>query len=153
MSVVAGRPRRALAGSCVVAALLTGCAPQAPDHGSWRDQAHLSLEDVASNVATAGLLVGLAQDDRMFGKYQQIVALNAETNAGRTADHFSGEQPEPRDDPTYTRVTTVLSDATDLLSQVRIALVRRDRASYDDLATRLHHMTARLQRAESAVRR
>jgi hypothetical protein len=130
---------------------LNACAPQAPDHSSWRDQAHLSIEDVASNVSTMTLLLRLVRDDRMFGRYQQIVALNSETNAGRTADHFSAEQPEPGDDATYTRVTGVLSDATDLLSEVRIALVRRDTREYADLAKRLARMTNRLDKAEKDV--
>jgi hypothetical protein len=154
----AGRRRgspRAL-GSLVctgVLALVTACAPQAPDHSSWRDQAHLSLEDVASNVSTMSLLLRLVRDGRMFGKYQQVVALNSETNSGRTTDHFSGEQPEPRDDATYDRVTTVLSAACDLLSDVRIALVRRDSTQYPRLAQELARMTDRLTRAEAAVRR
>jgi hypothetical protein len=97
------------------------------------------------------LLLRLVREDRMFGKYQQIVALDSETNAGRTADHFSGEQPEPRDDATYSRVTTLLSDATDLLSQVRIALVRRDVREYPALARKLDAMSKRLDRAASDV--
>jgi hypothetical protein len=141
----------ALAGCLVAAASLTACAPQAPDHSSWRDQAHLSLEDVASNVSTMSLLVRLVREDHMFGKYQQIVALNSETNAGRTADHFSAEQPEPEDDQTYRRVTTVLSDATDLLSEVRIALVRRDDQEYPRLAAELSKMSDQLSKAESEV--
>ena len=147
-----GRPiciEVAIAG--LLAGALTACAPQAPDHSSWRDQAHLSIEDVASNVSTMSLLVQLVREDRMFGKYQQIVALNSETNAGRTADHFSAEQPKPEDDPIYSRVTTLLSDATDLLSEVRIALVRRDDQEYPRLAAELSKMSDRLSKAESEV--
>jgi hypothetical protein len=136
---------------CLAVTGVTACAPQAPDHSSWRDQAHLSIEDVASNVSTMTLLLRLVREDRMYGKYQQIVALDSETNAGRTADHFSGEQPEPRDDATYSRVTTLLSDATDLLSQVRIALVRRDVREYPALARKLDAMSKRLDRAASDV--
>jgi hypothetical protein len=122
-----------------------------PDHSSWRDQAHLSIEDVASNVSTMSLVLRLVREDRLFGKYQQVVALNSETNAGRTADHFSAEQPEPDDDATYHRVTTLRSDATDLLSDVRIALVRRDSPEYPRLARELSQMTDRLARAETQV--
>jgi hypothetical protein len=139
-------------GVAVAALAFSGCAPQAPDHSSWRDQAHLSIEDVSSNVSTMTLLLRLVREDRMFGKYQQIVALNSETNAGRTASHFSAEQPEPRDDPAYTRVTGLLSDAGDLLSEVRIALVRRDTQQYPKLARELDQMSKRLSRAESDVR-
>lgn len=146
------RPLRLWLGVLLLA-LVTGCAPQAPDHSSWRDQARLSVQDVASNVSTMSLLLRLVREGRMWGKYQQIVALDSETNAGRTTDHFSGEQPEPRDDPMYKRVTGVLSDAGDLLSEVRIALVRRDSAAYAHLARELARMTKRLDRVETAVRR
>jgi hypothetical protein len=137
----------------VLLGLLTGCAPQAPDHSSWRDQAHLSVQDVASNVATMSLVLRLVREGRMFGKYQQVVALNSETNAGRTTSHLSAEQPEPRDDATYKRVTSVLSDAGDLLADVRIALVRRDTSAYPRLAGDLADMTRRLERLETAVAR
>jgi len=136
-----------------VLGLLVACAPQAPDHSSWRDQAHLSVQDVASNVATMSLVLQLASEGRMFGKYQQVVALNSETNAGRTTSHLSAEQPPPRDDRMYTRVTSVLSDAGDLLAQVRIALVRRDTHAYPRLARELERMTLRLDRTEAAIRR
>jgi hypothetical protein len=143
----------AVAVAACLAATVAACAPQSPDHSSWRDQAHLSVEDVASNISTMSLLMSLVQQDRMFGKYQQIVALNSETNAGRTADHLSGEQPQPRDDAMYAKVTSALSDACDLLSDVRIALVRRDSGKYDRLAHELSDMTKRLDRVETAVRR
>jgi hypothetical protein len=133
--------------------LLVACAPQAPDHSSWRDQAHLSVQDVASNVATMSLVLRLVREGRMFGKYQQIVALNSETNAGRTTSHFSAEQPEPRDDATYKRVTTALSDAGDLLADVRIALVRRDAGAYPRLDRKLAATIKRLDRIETAVGR
>src|SRR3954453_9420988 len=142
---------RRLGAVLVALCVLSACAPQAPDHSSWRDQAHLSVQDVASNVSTMSLVLQLVGEDRMFGMYQQVVALNSETNAGRTASHFSAEQPEPRDDVTYKRVTSLLSDATDLLSDVRIALVRRDTAAYPGLARQLARMTERLDRAESRV--
>lgn len=147
--------RKALLGvvSVLLAWQLTGCAPQAPDHSSWRDQAYLSVEDVSSNVSTMTLLLQLVERGRMFGKYQQIVALNSETNAGRTASHLSAEQPEPRDDAMYTRVTGALSDASDLISNARIALVRRDSASYPHLLKQLQAMSKRLDHLGEAVRR
>jgi hypothetical protein len=148
------RGHRSIVATCagtLLALAFTSCAPQAPDHSSWRDQAHLSISDVSSNVSTMSLVLHLVRDGRMFGKYQQIVALNSETNAGRTADHFSAEQPEPEDDQTYRRVTTVLSDATDLLSEVRIALVRRDDQEYPRLAAELSKMSDQLSKAESEV--
>lgn len=119
--------------------LAVGCAPQSPDHSSWTDQAHQSLEDVSSEVATVSLLLQLEAEGKVLGKYQQVVAQDAESAVGATMARFGGEQPEPRDDGEYKRITTLMSDASDLLAEVRIAIVRRDTAAYprlrDELAT------------------
>lgn len=127
-------------------AMVTGCAPQSPDHSSWVDQADTALSDVASQVATVTLLLELAQDGKVFGKTQQVIAQDSETAVGETAARFSGEQPTPEDDAAYAAVTGVMSDASDLLADVRIAVVRRDTAAYpgllDDLGAVQEDVTA-----------
>ncbi len=124
-------------GVAVLAAAVAGCAPRAPDDSSWVDQAHLALEDTSSQVATVSLLLRLATEDKVLGKYQQVVAQDSETAVGATLQHFGGEQPPPQDDATYAEVTGVLTDASDLLSQVRIAVVRRATSDYPALLTEL----------------
>jgi hypothetical protein len=127
------------------------CAPQSPDHSSWRDQGYQALTDVSSNVATATLLLEQLQDGRVFGKYAQVVSLNAETNAGQVTSKFSAEQPVPSDSATYEHLTTVLSDAGDVLSQVRIAVVRRDSAAYPKLLRQLSRSSKQLSRAQQQI--
>jgi hypothetical protein len=126
-----------IAGLAVVVAVAAGCAPQSPDHSSWVDQARLALDDTSSQVATVTLLLRLEQDGKVLGKYQQVVAQDSESAVGATLQRFGGEQPEPRDDATYTDVTGVLSDASDVLSQVRIAIVRRATSDYPALLRQL----------------
>ena len=126
--------------------LLAGCAPQSPDHSSWRDQARLALDDTASEVATVALLLRLEQQDKVPGKYQQVVAQDSETAVGATMARFGGEQPEPRDDAEYKRVTGLLSDASDLLAEVRIAIVRRDEDAYPALLRQLEKLHEELIR-------
>jgi hypothetical protein len=128
-----------------------GCAPQSPDSSSWRDQAYQTLDDVSSSVATVSLLLEQAQAGRVFGKYAQIVALNAETNAGKATSKFTAEQPVPADSAAYQHVTTTLSDAGDVLSQVRIAIVRRDQAAYPRLLRQLSAADKRLSRVEQQI--
>ncbi|MGY2702320.1 hypothetical protein [Nocardioides sp. HB32] len=132
-------------------ALASGCAPQAPDHTSWSDQAHQSLQSVSSDVATVALLLRLEAQHKVPGKYQQVVAQDSESAVGATMDSFGGEQPEPRDDAEYKRVTSLMSDASDLLSQVRIAIVRRDEDAYPDLLRQLEGLQSNLTRAEERV--
>ena len=152
--IVVGRARRyavAALVSSLGAGLLTGCAPQAPDHSSWTDQAHVALQDVSSEVATVTLLLRLEQQRKVPGKYQQVVAQDSESAVGATMAKFGGEQPEPRDDDVYKRVTSLMSDASDLLSQVRIAIVRRDEAAYPDLLRQLEGLQENLTRAEDRL--
>jgi len=147
-------PARALAGlgTALVVLLAAACAPQSPDHSSWTDQAHQALEDTASEVATVSLLLRLERQGKVPGKYQQVVAQDSESAVGATMSKFGGEQPEPQDDPTYRRVTGVMSDASDLLSEVRIAIVRRDSAAYPKLLDRLVDVEARLNEVARDLR-
>lgn len=131
------RARRDGATAVAVVALVvmaaTGCAPQSPDRSSWSDQANTALEDTASEVATVSLLLRLEDQGKVPGKYQQVVAQDSETAVGKTLARFAGEQPPPREDATYTEVTSLISDASDLLARVRIAVVRRDTDLYAPL--------------------
>jgi hypothetical protein len=141
--------RAALAAAALV--LVTGCAPQAPDHSSWTDQAHQALQDVSSEVATVTLLLRLEEERKVPGKYQQVVAQDSESAVGATMEKFGGEQPEPRDDAVYRRVTSLMSDASDLLSEVRIAVVRRDESAYPDLLRQLEGLQQDLTRAQDRL--
>jgi len=143
---------RSVVGAGLAVLLSAGCAPPAPDHSSWTDQAHLALEDVSSEVATASLLLRLEAEDKVPGKYQQVVAQDAESAVGVTLARFGGKQPEPRDDAEYGRVTALMSDASDLLAEVRIAIVRRDTGAYPDLRDQLTRMQDELTRAQERLR-
>ncbi len=136
----------------LVVLLATACAPQAPDHTSWTDQGRQALEDTASEVATVALLLRLEREGKVPGKYQQVVAQDSEAAAGAALTKFGGEQPEPGDDPTYQRLTGLMSDASDLLGQVRIAIVRRDTAQYPHLLDRLGAIEHRLTDAADGLK-
>jgi hypothetical protein len=77
--------------------------------------------------------------------------LDAERNAGTTTARFTAVQPEPADDDAYRHVSTVLSDAGDLLAEVRIAVVRRDERSYAGLTHRLSSTLHDLDRARAEL--
>jgi hypothetical protein len=128
-----------------------GDAPQTPSHDAWLDQAHTSLEEVSSDVATVQLLLRLVEEDQVMARYQQVVVLHSEGAAGKVSDHLSGEQPLQGDQATYTDVTGALSDASDLLATVRIAVVRRHTSQYPELDRALSKMQSRLTKAESEV--
>jgi hypothetical protein len=142
-----------LLGVLVVAGAVLACAPQSPDHSSWTDQAHTALEDAGSEVATVSLLLRLEEDDKVPQKYQQVVTQDSEAAVGKTMERFGGEQPPPQDDDEYHRVTGLLSDAADLLSEVRIAVVRVETERYPGLLRQLTSVQEKLGRAEEGLRR
>jgi hypothetical protein len=101
-----------------------------------------------AQVATARLLLGLHDDDRVPYKYQQVVAQDAEEAAGMTMESFGSVQPPPGHDSAYRDVTAVLSDASGLLAQVRIAVVREEVARYAALRRELRTLQRELRSAE-----
>jgi hypothetical protein len=152
LAVVAGAVGVAVILSLGVAYVVSpGGAPQSPNHQSWLDQAHTSLDEVSSSVATAQLLLRLAEQGKVLVTYERVVALDDESSAGKVASHLSAEQPEPADQTTYTRVTSVLSDASDLLSNVRIVLVRGEASQYPALGRALQKMQQKITWAEGLV--
>jgi hypothetical protein len=114
-----------------------GCAPVAPDHDDWTDQAKQSLSDATSDVSTVALVLRLQQRGDLAQNYQQVVVLDSEEAVGLTAQKLSGMQPPQLDDTAYADVTTALSDASDLLAEVRIAVVRENTSQYPALLREL----------------
>jgi hypothetical protein len=128
-----------------------GDAPQTPSHDSWLDQAHTALDEVSSDVATVQLLLRLVGEGKVPSRYQRIAVLDSESAAGKVSDHLSGEQPSRADQATYSDVVGVLSDASDLLTSVRVALVREDSSQYQRLSKALGQMQTKITKAEAEV--
>jgi hypothetical protein len=135
-----------------VAAGVGACAPQSPDRSSWIDQADQSLGDVESEVATVTLLLDLEGQGKVPGKYQQVVAQDSESAVGATLARFGGEQPPPGTDADYRAVTGAMSDASDVLADVRIAIVRRDTAAYPRLLSDLEQTSRDLEAVRQDLR-
>ena len=129
------------------------CSPDSPDHEGWTDLTLQALEDVANEVATVELALRLREQDRASAEYTQVVALDAEEAAGQVTESFTAVQPPAGDDRSYREVSTVLSDATDLLSEARIAVVREDVAAYPglrrDLGTAGDDLTAAIRKVRA----
>ncbi len=130
----------------VLLILGTACAPSSPDQAAWTDQARRALASAQSEVQTLRLTLRQQGAGKTWQNYQQVVALDSEEAAGRTAESFSSLQPPIGDDDAYRRVTSLLSDASDLVTDVRIAVVRDDTGSYPGLIEDLGRMSAELDR-------
>ena len=134
----------------VMALAASACAPGTPDKDSWRVDALRSIGDVSSSVSSVQL--ALQHHDRIFGPYLQTVTVQAEDNAGKATTKLSAVQaPGPYLDRADT-VTSALDDADSLLTDARIAVVRRDSATYAALIHRLSTTADRLSRLEDRIR-
>lgn len=137
----------------LAAGLLSACAPPTPDHESWSDSALQALDDAHSEVATVRLLLRQSREDLVTRSYEKVVVLDSEEAAGLVAESFGAKQPPPGDDQEYAAVTTALSDAADLLTDVRIAVERDEVASYPGLARKVVQALSDLEAAEEEVAR
>jgi hypothetical protein len=124
--------------------VLCGCAPTSPDHHYWSDQASQALGDALSDVSTVELVLRLEQRGDLAQNYQQVVVLDSEDAVGTTLQTFGGLQPPRGDTAAYHQVSRALSDASDVLSDVRIAVVREDTERYDALLRALAKVRAEL---------
>lgn len=143
---------RTAATTALAAALLlatAGCAPGTPDEDSYRDDALRVTGDVASAVAT--LELALQHRDRLYGNYLQTVAVEAEETADKAATRLEGVQPPEPELERNDDVTSALDDATSLLTDVRIAIVRG--APVERYLDRLSKTADRLDRLESSLHR
>ncbi|GAB4008403.1 hypothetical protein GCM10028772_22570 [Nocardioides ultimimeridianus] len=132
-----------------VGILLTACEPNSPERPEWRDDAYYAVSGTSSAVATATLVVQQLTDGRLQRNYARAALIAAEDDAGKQSSSFSAMQPAPVDTARYHEVTSVLSDAGDVLADVRIAVVRDHSASYPSLLKQLAQQTKALDKVES----
>ena len=88
-------------------------------------------------MATLELVLRQQQEDKLPQNYQQIAAIDSEEAIGTTAESFSSVQPPEGVDRRYKEVTSLLSDASDLAAETRIAIVREDTSEYPKLLREL----------------
>lgn len=141
----------ALLAVLVAGLLLTACEPKSPDRAEWRDDAYYAVSDTSSAVATATLVVRELTLGKIQQSYAQVVLVAAEDEAGKQSSSFGALQPAPVDTARYHRVTSALSDAGDVLSDVRIAVVRQESATYAALLKRLDGQTRALGKVVKAL--
>jgi hypothetical protein len=79
------------------------------------------------------------------------VVVEAETNAGKSAEKLSAVQPPAVERRRATDVSDELQKATDLLTATRIAVVDGDEDRYADLASQLAHVAEDLSTLEDAL--
>lgn len=115
----------------MVAALLlagaSGCVGPSRSTADYREKAANAAEAMTSAVSTARLVVQQRADGQAPGSYTALVLSESESDARSITTSFEAVQPpDAAADRIRVDLAPVLSSATDLLTDVRIAARRDD---------------------------
>ena len=131
----------------VVAVVLLAGACTGPVRSSavYESKAGQTAEVAASATQTALLAVEAARDDKAYGRYLTQVLVEAEEDAGSAQGTFAAIQPpDDRADELRAQLDDLLSEATDSLTDLRIAARRGRFAELPELARPLPEVAAEL---------
>lgn len=125
---------------------LAGCLPSSPSTDAWLQTGVTSLEDSASALASAHLVLREEQRGHLLGKAGVVMLVDAEEEAQRTSQSFSALQP-PKDRIELNRtVTRSLAAAAALVTAARQARADDQVERYRDLSDRLQRQRAGLNK-------
>ena len=142
---------RRLVAWLLVATLLSACVPASPDADTYDDKAAQTLGAAVSDVRTVALLMETSYDGRMLRPTALAQMRHSEDALDTATTAFTELHPPPSRDRLYTRVSTLLGDAGDLVAEARVALERSEEGSFPDIADRLTRLAGDLEKAEEQV--
>lgn len=134
----------------LLAALLLAsgaCVGPARTQESYREKAANSAEAMLSNVETAQLVTELSLGGNTFSRYLSLVLSESEVAADAIADAFATVQPPGGDDMDALRsdLNALLSEATTVLGELRVAAYRGDERALRAAAEVLPDIRRRLR--------
>lgn len=128
---------------------------QAPPRSAsaYRERAVMTVETIRAQVQTTRIWLQTLADDETTQQAASVGFVETEEDAHKAASGFETHDPPSGTDPLRTRVTSLASDATDALAQVRIAAHRgqwedlpRRRPELAKLSKRLDDLKSRIER-------
>jgi hypothetical protein len=129
----------------VLLLLVGACTGPVRSSNVYESKAGRTAAAAASAVQTAALAVEASRGDKAYGRYLTQVLVEAEEDAGSAQGTFDGIQPpDQRADELRSRLDDLLTQATDTLANLRIAVRRGRFAELPALAKPLPKVAARL---------
>jgi hypothetical protein len=137
-----------------MAVLAGGCVSPAFDTDAYEGKAALSAGDAASALESALLATETALDDRMWNGYLEVMVVDSEESFDSVQLTFDSVQPPDTAaaDALRDELDRLLSDGSDGLATLRIAVRRQDTAQLVDLVRSLHRVGDQLGAFEAAHR-
>jgi hypothetical protein len=115
-------------------------------------QAERSTQAAVSELRTVELATKVQLAGDAWWSYTDEMVTASETTLGAVESTFTSRQPPNRAaDPVYEETSTALAAASDLVTQMRIAVRRHDEPEVTSLRQRIPVLVARLTRAGKAA--
>lgn len=143
---------RAAVAAVAVLLVLTGCVPSAPSAADWRTTAAQALKDTVSEVESVALVLDLESHDRLPGRAARVAAVESEEALATAEESVTTLQPPGSEEQADREVGDLLTRASDLLREARIAITAGDETAYDGLRRRLLDLSAELDAARTDLR-
>ena len=125
--------------------LLGACTGPVRSTGVYESKAGVTAETVASAVETARLAVQAAQDGDAYGRYLTQVLAEASEDADAAQGTFDAIQPpDRRADELRDHLDELLTQATDTLTELRVAARRGHTAELAEPAAPLAKLAGKL---------
>ena len=142
---------RTAVAAAAAALVLAGCVPSEPSAADWRTSTSQALEDTASEVESVALVLDLQSHDRLPGRAARVAAVESEESLATAVEGVTSQQPPAGEAEADRRVGDLLSRASDLVREARVALTAGDEASYADLRRRLRDLSGELDAARAEL--
>ena len=137
----------------LLAVVLTGCAgPTIRDQAVY-NQAEKSATAMVSELQTVLVATKAQLDSRSWWRYADVVVTDSETAATSIQSTFASRQPPSRSsNRIYSETSTALSDAADLITQMRVALRQQDIPAMEKLRPKIAKAASDLESLEKRAR-
>lgn len=132
--------------------VLAGCVPASPDVDTYDDKAMRTLGAAVSETKTVRTLLQTSYDGRMLRPTALAQLRYSESALGTATKAFTELNPPPARDGLYTRASTLLGDAEDLVAEARITVERKRESAYPGLVEKLDGLATRLEKLEARTR-
>lgn len=128
--------------------LAAGCTTASPSPSAYQERTKLAVTDAISHVATAQKVLEATRDGKVLDTYALATVRASDDTLNTAVGAYLELYPPDPADRLFTRASTLLGKATDLVTESRIALYRDDRADLPRLIEELKRLTDKLEQLE-----
>lgn len=130
----------------LLALLVSACAGPTVSGQAMRSQAGRSALSVVSELQTVDLALRTQLRDDAWWTYTDVTVTEAEQAVSTIESTLTSRQPPAGTDPVYSDTSAALAAATDLVTQVRIAVRREDEAELTRLRAKIPPLVKELEK-------